>query len=195
MSYKRMAEILKDGTMGEFTFERFTVTEKDFYAIIRCGISCGTYMRLMHNGEVVMSDTDMEKRTNENFVRQAHGDVLIGGLGIGMIVLAIQDKPEVKSITIIEKHSEVIDLVGKQLPVNDKVKIIHADVFDYKPEKGQTFNCIYMDIWNFVNSDVYKEEMIPLMRKYGRYLVPYNTDPKRYNDCWCKFNAKYNIQF
>ena len=38
-----------------------------------------------------------------DFCCYAHGDMLIGGLGIGMIILAIQDNPEVKSITVIEK--------------------------------------------------------------------------------------------
>ena len=68
-----------------------------------------------------------------NFCTHAHGDVLIGGLGIGLIILAIQDNPEVHSITVIEKNQEVIDMVATQLPLNEKVKIIQADVFLWKP--------------------------------------------------------------
>lgn len=188
--YKNMTEILKDGQVGDFTLSRFTVGDNDFYAHIRCGISNGTYMQLKHKGEIVMSDTDMEKRTNKEFLRNAHGDVLIGGLGIGMIVLAVQDEPEVNSITILEKNQEVIDLVGSQLPLNDKVKIIHSDVFEWKPEKGKKYNCIYMDIWNYINRDVYKREMLPLTRKYAHYLVSADIDPRRYNGCWCKRQAK-----
>ena len=41
-----------------------------------------------------MSNTYMERWTNMNFCDYAHGDVLIGGLGIGLIILAIQDNPE-----------------------------------------------------------------------------------------------------
>ena len=188
--YKNMAEILKDGKNGDFTLSRFTITDNDFYAHYRCGISNGTYARLTRFGQTLMSDTDMEKRTNREFVMQAHGDVLIGGLGLGMIILAIQDFPEIKSITVIEKYREVIELVGNQLPLNEKVKIINADVFNWKPEKGKKYNCIYMDIWPYINEDVYKKEMVPLTRKYSRYLVSSSVDPKRFNDCWCKYEAR-----
>lgn len=133
--YKKMASFLKEGKVGDFSLKKFEVTDNDFVAKIRCGISNGTYIKLLHKGEVVMSDTDMEKRTNGKFVLNAHGDILIGGLGIGMIILAIQDFPEVNSITVIEKYPEVIELVGKQLPLNEKVKIIQSDVFGWKPEK------------------------------------------------------------
>ena len=84
------------------------------------GIMLGTYIRLTHNGECVMSDTNMEQRTNLRFCLKAYGDIIIGGLGIGMIIMAIQDKPEVKSITVIEKNQEVIDLVASQLDFNKK---------------------------------------------------------------------------
>ena len=188
--FKNMADILKDGKNGDFALSRFTITDNDFYAHYRCGISNGTYVRLTRFGQTLMSDTDMEKRTNREFVRTAHGNVLIGGLGLGMIILAIQDFPGVKSITVIEKYPEVIELVGSQLPLNEKVKIINADVFDWKPEKGKKYNCIYMDIWPYINEDVYKKEMVPLTRKYSRYLVPSSVDPKRFNDCWCKYEAK-----
>ena len=187
-----MAEILKDGQAGDFTLSRFKITENDFIAKFRSGITDGTYMQLKHKGQIVMSDTNMEKRTNLNFCNKAHGNVLIGGLGIGMIVLAIQDSPEIESITIIEKYSEVIELVGTQLLLNEKVKIIQADVFDWKPDKGQKFNCIYMDIWNWINSDIYRKEMVPLTRKYGRYLIPKDMDVNRFNDCWCKYQAKHD---
>ena len=36
-----------------------------------------------------------------------------------MIIMAIQDKPEVNSITVIEKNQEVIDLVASQLKFNE----------------------------------------------------------------------------
>lgn len=38
-----------------------------------------------------------------------------------MIIMAIQDKPEVNSITVIEKNQEVIDLVASQLKFNEKL--------------------------------------------------------------------------
>lgn len=61
-----------------------------------------------------------------------------------------------------------IDLVGLQLPLNSKVKIINEDVFDYCPE--DILNCIYMDIWNWINQDIYINEMRVLLDKYTEWL-------------------------
>ena len=192
--YKNMADILTEKSVGNHKLTKFTVGRNDLYAMVRCGISPGTYIKLTHNGEVVMSDTSMEKRTNMDFCFNAHGDVLIGGLGIGMIILAIQDRPDVRSITVLEKYQDVIDLVANDLPLNDKVRIINADVFDWRPEKGTKYNCIYMDIWNYINAEVYKKEMVPLTRKYSHYLISKDEDPKRFVDCWAKWEAKNEMR-
>lgn len=191
--YQDMAQLLKPAEKGGFKLSHFDIDNPSFRATLD-GISPGRYVKLTHNGEVVMSNTNMEKRTNSSFVVNAYGDVLIGGLGIGMIIMAIQLHDKVKSITVIEKNQEVIDLVASQLPFNDKVRIINADVFEWKPERGQRFDCIYMDIWNWVNSDIYHEEMKPLKRKYGHYLKPISESPNRFNDCWAEWNAKNNMR-
>ena len=151
------------------------------------GIQKEKYARLKINGSCMMSETPMEHRTNYRFILNAYGDILIGGLGIGMIILPIQDSPNVKSITVIEKNLDVIKCIQHQLPFNDKVKIINEDVFDYKPERK--YDCIYMDIWAYVNKDIY-EEMKKLKRKYGHYLKPIEESPNRFNYCWCEYEAK-----
>lgn len=187
--YKNMTNLLHDEKCGEYAIEHFIVPDNSVRAMID-GILPGEYVRLMHSGELLMSDTSMEKRTNAEFCINAYGDVLIGGLGMGMIVLAIQDKEEVKSITILEKAPEIISMICGQLKFNDKVKVIETDVFTWKPNKGQKFDCIYMDIWTYINSNVYQEEMKPLKRKYGHYLKPKEVSPKRINECWAEWYAK-----
>jgi hypothetical protein len=186
-----MHEILNEGEVGNFKLSKFTITKEN------CGfrdpIPYGDYIQLTHHGECVMSNTSMELRTNSGFVCYANGDVLIAGLGIGLIVLAIQDKPEVKSITILEKYKEVIDLVGSQLPINDKVKIIEGDVFTYEYPKGTKFDSIYFDIWNYINSDVY-EEMKELKKKYRKYRRLSKDNPNAFISCWAEYQAKHNMR-
>ena len=189
--YANMAEILKDGKTGDFELSHFEIGENNLYAMFH-GIPCGKFVRLRHNGSVVMSDTEMEKRTNANFVRNAHGNVLIGGLGIGLILLAIQDKPEVEKIVVVEKHREVIDLVKDQLPLNEKVEVVNADVWEYTP--AEKFNTIYMDIWNYINTDVYRDSMKPLIVRYRKFLVPKQEDNNRFIDCWCRNEAKNGVR-
>lgn len=189
--YKDMSTILVDAQYGDFKIEHFTVSKGNVRALMD-GMPPGEYVRLMGNGRLLMCDTNMERRTNAHFVTWAHGDMLIGGLGLGMIVLAIQDKPDVKSITIIEKSNDVIMLMLNQPNIyfNEKVNIVYGDVFTWKPEKGQKFDCIYMNIWPYINEDVYHDEMVPLKRRYAHWLKPKSESPDRFNTCWAEWYAK-----
>lgn len=187
--FYNMADLLEEKEEGNWKLQKFTIGQGNFFAM-KNGITPGTYISLTHNGECVMSDTNMEKRTNMDFVCNAHGDILIGGLGIGMVILAIQDKPEVKSITVIEKNQEVINIVASQLDFNEKVKIICDDVFEWKPEKNVKYDVAYMDIWNWINEDVYEKEMKPLKRKYAKFLRNKAENPNRYNKCWAEYQAR-----
>ena len=65
--YAEMSDILHERIIGEYSIEKFSIKERDLYAMVH-GISPGKYVRLCHKREVVMSDTDMEKRTNANKV-------------------------------------------------------------------------------------------------------------------------------
>lgn len=188
-TFCKMADLLEERQNGAWKLEKFTIERNNLAAMIQ-GVTPGTYVKLTHNGECVMSDTSMEKRTNMDFYCNAYGDVLIGGLGIGMVILAIQDKPEVKSITIIEKYPEVIDMVASQLDFNEKVKIICADVFEWRPDRGVKYDVSYMDIWNWVNEDVYEEEMKPLKKRYAKFLRSKSENPNRYNKCWAEYQAR-----
>lgn len=199
--FPHMAEILKPAESEHFMVGIFEVTQKDV-DIVRLrdlinrsseyyGFEPGKYARLCHRnadgsrGPTIMSDTWMERVTNTEFVRTAKGDVLIGGLGIGMVLLAVQDKPEVDSIIVVEKEQEVIDLVKPQLPLNDKVTIVHADIFTWKPgyikvtpnmtipENGAPtkFDTIYFDIWDGISGDNWPE-MKKLHKRMARWKKP-----------------------
>jgi spermidine synthase len=118
-----------------------------------------------------MSNSAMEIRTNQDFIDKAHGDVLIAGMGISMITKALQEKEEVKSITIIEKNPKLMyfmmPLIGEHL--NFTTKVIEGDIFEY--ETKEKFDCIYFDIWNFIEADNYPE-MLELHNKFSKNLKP-----------------------
>lgn len=189
--YQEMHKILKPCEMGPYKLESFHIDDKNLGARLQ-GIAPGKYTRLMYRGQVIMSDTDMEKRTNQEFVMNAHGDVVIGGLGIGLILMAIQDKEDVRTITVLERSKEIIQMVGEQLPLNEKVKIIETDVFEWKPSEKDCFNTIYMDIWAYINEDVYYNEMLPLIEKYQSYLN--DKDPNSILSCWCEYEAEHGLR-
>lgn len=188
MGFIKIADYITPMSSGNVSVDIMDYTTKTIgFMESISGIQKEKYARLKINGSCMMSETPMEHRTNYRFILNAYGDILIGGLGIGMIILPIQDSPNVKSITVIEKNLDVIKCIQHQLPFNDKVKIINEDVFDYKPERK--YDCIYMDIWAYVNKDIY-EEMKKLKRKYGHYLKPIEESPNRFNYCWCEYEAK-----
>ena len=81
-------------------------------------------------------------------------------------------------------------MVTSQLNFNEKVNIICADVFELKPESGVKYDMAYMNIWNWINEDVYKNEMQPLKRKYARFLKCKDINPNRFNECWAEYQAK-----
>jgi hypothetical protein len=184
-----MVEILKPTEIGVARLDHFTIEKDDIASLLR-GIPSGTYARLRLNGRTIMSDTPMEYRENDEFIRSCFGDVLIGGLGIGMVLMEIQDKECVNTITVIENSQDVIDIVAPQLPLNDKVTIICDDVFTYEPT--ETYDTIYLDIWDHINSVIYEREMMPLNEKYRDYLKSMTENPKRSVSCWAQYSAEHN---
>lgn len=190
MIYKNMTNILNSKKIGDFEINKFSISKDDIAAILR-GMAPGNYVRLMHKGTTVMSNSYMEKRTNESFVLNAHGNVLIAGLGIGLVLLAIQDKIDVQSITVIEKHKDVINLIAPQLPLNKKITIIHGDIFKWIPPEKALYDVIYFDIWDYINSDIWQDEMIPLKNKFNKYL---KTSKESCMHCWAEHEASNNIR-
>ena len=102
----------------------------------------------------MMSDTPMEKFTNQRFLNNASGDVLIAGLGIGMLPASLVEKDDVTSVTIVELNQEVIDLVEplirKYVKNESKIKIVQGDAYWYpKNHPNERYDFVYLDIWDY----------------------------------------------
>ena len=160
--------------------EKYSVTDSDvnlhnlrcFINPMRMGgkqLDPGDYTRLLHRGSVVMSDTPSEIREHFDIVRRAEGHVLVTGLGLGIVANALQRKPNVESVTVIEISPDVIKLVGPSFKRKKKVTIIQADAFTWKPD-GQRFDWGWHDIWTNSCVDNLKE-MTKLKRRYCRAVT------------------------
>lgn len=150
--FYRMADVIPEGQRGNWAVEHFTITPDTWQGFGVERIDPGRYCRLSVGGSCMMSDTQMEQRTNRDAVKLAHGDVLIGGLGIGMIVLPMLEDPTVDTVTVIEKHQDVIDLVAPTLKAwpngGQKLTVLQGDVKTWRPAtKGRHWDLIYFDIW------------------------------------------------
>ena len=63
------------------------------------------YIRLEMNGKgIMMSDTPMERNTNRDFIQKANGDVIIFGLGLGLVIIPLLKNENVKSILVVELY-------------------------------------------------------------------------------------------
>lgn len=137
-----MLKVLSPGQVGNAALQQISVSNLESQmSLFKGGLFyCppGDYMMLKVNNQLVMSDTNLEKSTNYEVISQATGDVLIAGLGLGMILIPIVKKDSVKSVTVIEKHQDVIDLVWPKLKKYlgkkaEKITIIQSDIFTWKP--------------------------------------------------------------
>ncbi len=184
-----MKDILQERTTGTCSLYAINIGEHESAMATLGGerlMYPGDYMCLKVNKRFVMSDTPYERLTNKDLVTRAFGDVLIGGLGIGMILIPMISNPAVTSITVVECSQDVIDLVAPQLSLTDKVGIVCADINTWEPPQGKKYTIIYFDIWPAICSDNY-EEMKALHRRYKKYV---NYKAGGFMDSWCKDDVK-----
>ena len=174
--FPSMAAILPESEKGCAKVEHFEITEQDAeFSAMRAAfghydemVEPGRYAKLRVNGRLMMTDTRMERESNATFARYARGDVLVAGLGLGMILHPVLADPKVSSVTVIEKYQDVIDIVAPTL-ASKKLTIVCADIFDWKPCKGTKWDVIYFDIWPDISTDALKG-MATLHRRFGRRL-------------------------
>ena len=162
------------GASGEWSVSVLTVTDEEakhgaLYAAFHGGrghTPAGEYRQLRCGRALVMSDTHDERRDLYGFVLEAEGSVLVTGLGLGVCAAALLRKDEVCGVTVIEREADVIALVAPHL-ARDKLSIIHADAFTWKPPKGSQWDFAWHDIWPNICADNLPE-MHCLHRRYGR---------------------------
>jgi hypothetical protein len=162
------------GSAGPWAIEEFEVS-RDEAALYNIGergyahVGPGRYKRLVHAKRgTVMSNTPMEVRTHRGAVHSARGRVLIAGLGLGMVLEAIAAKETVTSVLVVEIDPDVIALVGPHFAGNQKVKIVQADIYEWKPDKGDCFNFWWFDIWTDICGDNLPA-MAKLARRFARH--------------------------
>ncbi|MBQ3223766.1 MAG: hypothetical protein IJB41_09155 [Clostridia bacterium] len=113
-----------------------------------------SYPCVKENGREWMLITPNEIETMRPAIDQANGKVLAFGLGLGYFAFMAARKPEVASVTVVERDANVIRLFKEhilpQFPQIQKLRIVQADAFDYMQNcaPAERYDFIFTDLWH-----------------------------------------------
>lgn len=117
--------------------------------------------------DIWMSDTPMEYYSMWELVARAEGpNVLVAGLGLGLLVHLLALRRDIRHITVVEISPDVIKMVRPYLPKYEglTIEVIEQDFFDFawKYDMGKLrtveFNTVIVDIWKDNSDDGIFEE-------------------------------------
>jgi len=120
-----------------------------------------------------MTTEEEEWPCHKLLLQKASGDVLIAGLGIGMVNRMIEHK--VDSITVVEKHQEVIELIDNNLQL-PKTSIIRTDFDEWIKIYQRMYDIIWIDLDRvFTDEEMkdYREKCKHLLKENGEVLFWY----------------------
>ena len=112
------------------------------------------YPAVIENDTIWMSLIPHEIETMKKPIENAHGNVLVLGLGLGYYLYRILGKNEVKSVDVVEIDKRIISLFNKYLinkfPHIEKINVIHADAVEYVGNSKKHYDYVFADIWHNV---------------------------------------------
>ena len=109
---------------------------------------------ILENGIEWMTVTPNEVETMRQPIQHSSGKVLTLGLGLGYFAFSAAEKPEVESVTVVERDQNVIKLFREQIlpqfPNRQKICIIEGDAVEYLQKSATVpdFDYIFADLWH-----------------------------------------------
>lgn len=120
-----------------------------------------------HDGDdagVWMSDIPAEQHQHKEALSRVHGNVLVGGLGLGLTAGILTELYEDDTyLVIVEKNADVIALVEPWLP--DNCEVVHADLMEWikTPAAHEwIFDSAFFDIWQSDGEGTFFSTVVPL---------------------------------
>ena len=146
------------------------------------------YPAVYEGNRLWMSVTPNGINTMKKPIEEAFGNVLTIGLGLGYYTFMVANKDNVKSVTVIERDKEVIELFKKyilpQIKNKDKIKIIEEDCFSYLEHFDSSIDYAFIDIWHDVLDG------LPLYKRIREYEKNY---PKTRFSYWIYETMKHYL--
>jgi len=117
----------------------------------------------------IMQDSEAEYNEHKWLFENAEGDVLIGGLGLGMCHQPLIDNPDVTSVTIIEISQDVVDLVWDDCIKDETFSLVMGDFETWTPPEGTSYGVVWADTWLVDNPLKINEYEDAIAENYGDY--------------------------
>jgi len=158
---------------------------RDFYKLSNSLQKDYTFvLKKISTDEIIMTDDEIELLSNKWFLDNASGDILILGLGFGLIVFPLLKDDTIKSITIIEREQDIIDYVGdkiKNLDIKNKVQIKNGNAYDYHKNESEhgKYDYVYIDFWHKLDKSAIAD-----MKEMLTTYKPFLKNEKSVLKCW-----------
>lgn len=104
----------------------------------------------------------------QNYAINSMGNVLVAGLGLGLVIHELCKNVDVNSITVVEINEDVIELITPLLLTSEycNIKIIKDDFYNFINETKERFDRVIVDLWTTESLDetlkILNEEVTPL---------------------------------
>ena len=108
---------------------------------------------ILEDGNEWMTLAPIDVDTVSDAISAARGKVVTFGLGLGYYTYMAARRPEVSSVTAVEIDENAISLfknhILPKLDCKDKIRIVHADAFQYAEQvmPGENFDFAFVDTW------------------------------------------------
>lgn len=121
---------------------------------------------------------ELEQIAQALYAMRPEGDVLVGGLGLGIMATTVAGTPGVESVTVIEKSLDVMALClppGFNEDGNTRLSVIRDDLKNYLRREPAPFDTYLLDTWQGTGEAAWWSEVMPLRRiianRFGRRRV------------------------
>ena len=174
----RVPNSLKSQVFGNWRIDHFLLPERarnglhwQDYTLLRHAIYPKIDYSNMHLADddgrildIVMEDSPIELSRHLPIWLQAHGRILITGLGLGCVVRGLLASPKIQHIDVIEIDADILSVIGAEFATNPRVSLHHGDALQVEFPQDARWNFAWHDIWTEGNVGLQQEHAKLIMR-------------------------------
>jgi hypothetical protein len=138
-----------------------------------------------HKDQCWMSNNKKDVKDQKKMIpNDVYGNILVLGLGLGIIIEMLAKYEKVKYIAVIEQAPEVIEMVWKYIEHNNKAEIIQMKDINYIKSNSNKYNYVFADTHIDCSDKTKKRIVEPLKQLTKEYypsaqFIPWKTKTKK----------------